>query len=67
MRLVHPNIVQIFDYGEQDKRHYMIMEYVEGSNLRDFLKIRGRLDADRGAAADARPGQGPEVLARRRA
>jgi serine/threonine protein kinase/ActR/RegA family two-component response regulator len=45
MKLVHPNIVQILDFGEEDKRHYMIMEYVEGSNLRDLLKIRTRIDA----------------------
>jgi eukaryotic-like serine/threonine-protein kinase len=44
MKLRHPNIVPILDYGEQDKRHYMIMEYVEGVNLRDFLRLRGRLD-----------------------
>ena len=30
--------------GEEEKRCYMIMEYVEGSNLRDFLKIRKRLE-----------------------
>ena len=39
MRLRHPNIVQIIDVGEQDNRHYMIMEYVEGLNLRDFMKL----------------------------
>src|SRR4051812_24424958 len=43
MKLSHENIVRIISFGEEDKRHYMIMEYVEGSNLRDFLKIRGRL------------------------
>ena len=43
MKLIHPNIVRIYDYGEQDKNYYMTMEYVEGSNLRDFLKIRSRL------------------------
>ena len=43
MKLVHPNIVRIHEFGEQDKNYYMIMEYVEGSNLRDFLKIRDRL------------------------
>lgn len=43
LKLIHPNIVRILDYGEEDKNHYMIMEYVEGSNLRDFLKIRHRL------------------------
>jgi CheY-like chemotaxis protein len=43
LKLVHPNIVQIYDYGEQDKNYYMTMEYVEGSNLRDFLKLRQRI------------------------
>ncbi|AGA30089.1 protein kinase domain-containing protein [Singulisphaera acidiphila] len=45
MKLVHPNIVQILDFGEEDKKHYMMMEYVEGTNLRDLLKIRTRIDA----------------------
>jgi eukaryotic-like serine/threonine-protein kinase len=43
LRLVHPNIVRIYEYGERDKKYYMIMEFVEGSNLRDFLRIRGKL------------------------
>ena len=43
MKLRHENIVRIISFGEEDKRHYMIMEYVEGSNLRDFLKIRARI------------------------
>lgn len=43
MKLVHPNIVKIHEFGEHDGNYYMIMEYVEGSNLRDFLKIRQRL------------------------
>lgn len=43
MRLRHPNIVQIMDVGHQDNRHYMIMEYVEGMNLREFLKLRTRM------------------------
>lgn len=43
IRLRHPNIVQIIDVGQQDHRHYMIMEYVEGMNLRDFMKLRTRI------------------------
>jgi len=43
LKLHHPNIVEMYDYGEQEKRHFMTMEYVEGSNLRDFLKLRVRL------------------------
>lgn len=46
MKLIHPSIVRVYDYGEQDQNHYMIMEYVEGSNLRDFLKLRHRVPHD---------------------
>jgi tRNA A-37 threonylcarbamoyl transferase component Bud32 len=46
MKLRHPNIVRILDYGEHDRRYYMIMEYVEGANLRDFLRIRSRMSAE---------------------
>ena len=43
-RLKHPNIVPIFKVGQQGNVHYFTMEFVEGGNLRDFLKIRGKLD-----------------------
>ena len=46
MRLRHPNIVQVIDVGRQDNHHFMIMEYVEGLNLRDFMKIRMRIPAE---------------------
>ena len=49
IRLRHENIVRIIDVGQQDNRHFMIMEYVEGMNLRDFLKLRGRLKPARRA------------------
>jgi tRNA A-37 threonylcarbamoyl transferase component Bud32/CheY-like chemotaxis protein len=44
MKLRHPNIVQIVEFGNHERQHFMIMEYVEGSNLRDLLKIRQRID-----------------------
>jgi CheY-like chemotaxis protein/predicted Ser/Thr protein kinase len=43
MRLRHPNIVQVVDQGQHENRHFMIMEYVEGMNLREFLRLRVRL------------------------
>jgi tRNA A-37 threonylcarbamoyl transferase component Bud32 len=43
MRLRHPHIVQVIDVGRQENRHFMIMEYVEGVNLRDFMKLRVRI------------------------
>ncbi len=39
-RLIHPNIVPIYEVGSSGKYHFLIMEFVEGGNLRDFLKIR---------------------------
>ncbi len=39
-RLQHPNIVPIYDVGSDGKFHFLLMEFVEGGNLRDFLKIR---------------------------
>jgi serine/threonine protein kinase len=37
-RCVHRNIVMVFDFGMHDDSPYMVMEYVEGIDLRSFLK-----------------------------
>ena len=39
----HPNIVTIFDFGEADGLYYIVMEYVDGVNLRDLLQD-GKMD-----------------------
>ncbi|MCA9008139.1 MAG: protein kinase [Planctomycetaceae bacterium] len=44
-RLKHPNIVPIYETGEQGRYKFITMEFVEGGNLRDFLKIRRKLDS----------------------
>jgi serine/threonine protein kinase len=41
-RLDHPNIVQVFDVGEEDGRPYIVMEQVEGGTLDDRLNGRRR-------------------------
>ena len=46
MKLRHPNIIEILDFGETDKQHYIIMEFLEGANLRDFLKIRPKISPE---------------------
>jgi len=43
MRLRHPNIVPIYEVEVQRNRLYMVMEFVEGQNLRDFLRTHKRL------------------------
>ena len=43
-RLSHPNIVQVYDFGQADDGSaYMAMELVEGQNLREVLNTNGRL------------------------
>jgi len=40
----HPNLIQIFDFDKADGRlFYLAMEYVEGSNLKVYLRRKGRL------------------------
>lgn len=36
-RLSHPNIVSVYDYGESDGTCYIVMEYVDGTNLRELI------------------------------
>jgi tetratricopeptide (TPR) repeat protein len=40
-KLNHPNIVTVYDTGEQRGRFYIAMEYVEGTTLKEILKRRG--------------------------
>ena len=37
-RLVHPNIVTVYEYGEDDTSAYIVMEYVEGRTLAQLLQ-----------------------------
>ncbi len=41
--LTHPNIVEVYDVGEDHGQYYIVMEYVEGRNLKDLIKKRGKL------------------------
>lgn len=41
--LYHPNIVQIYDFDQEDGQYYIVMEYVEGKTLKQLLKRRGNL------------------------
>src|SRR5574343_130813 len=42
-KMRHPNVVPIFDAGEQDGDPYLVFEYVPGKNLADFLSQSGAL------------------------
>ncbi|MCS7305159.1 MAG: serine/threonine protein kinase, partial [Thermoguttaceae bacterium] len=42
--LIHPNIVQIYEVGCADGRHFIVQEYVQGENLRQWLARNGAPD-----------------------
>jgi eukaryotic-like serine/threonine-protein kinase len=44
-RLNHPNIVQAYTLGKEGDLRFIAMEYVQGTNLRDYLAKKGTLDA----------------------
>ena len=44
-RLKHKNIVPIYEVGSEGNQHYLTMEFVEGGNLRELLKARGKFSA----------------------
>ncbi|SET36499.1 Stk1 family PASTA domain-containing Ser/Thr kinase [Paenibacillus sp. NFR01] len=44
--LSHPNVVSIYDVGQEEDIHYIVMEYVEGKNLNEIIKERAPLQVD---------------------
>src|SRR5712691_3098739 len=44
--LQHPNIVQVYDYGQSDGNYFIVMELVAGTDLRRYLRSRGILAVD---------------------
>src|SRR5712691_7429558 len=45
--LRHPNIVQVYDYGQTNDNYFIVMELVEGTDLRRYMRSRGVLDFER--------------------
>ncbi|MUT66830.1 Stk1 family PASTA domain-containing Ser/Thr kinase [Paenibacillus sp. NEAU-GSW1] len=44
--LSHPNVVSIYDVGQEDDTHYIVMEYIEGNNLNEIIQERAPLQTD---------------------
>ena len=43
-RLLHPNIVSVYEYGEDEANAFIVMEYVEGTGLREYLARKASFD-----------------------
>src|ERR671916_3484547 len=45
-KLIHPNIVQVYDTGVDRGRHYIVMEYVEGKSVAQLLQKQGPVEPE---------------------
>jgi eukaryotic-like serine/threonine-protein kinase len=64
-KLIHPNIVQVYDTGIDRGRHYIVMEYVEGRSGAQILQKHGPLDAETAAEIGAQACAGLDYAHRR--
>jgi serine/threonine protein kinase len=64
-KLIHPNIVQVYDTGIDDGRHYIVMEFVEGLSGAQILQRQGPLDFATAAEVGAQACAGLDYAHRR--
>lgn len=46
-QIAHPNVCRVFDIGEEQRRHFLSMEYIDGEDLSSLLRRIGRLPKDK--------------------
>ena len=63
-RLSHPNLVHLLDRGEDADGPYLVMELVEGENLKSRIRREGALDPEEAARICGQVGAGARVRAR---
>jgi serine/threonine protein kinase len=64
-KLIHPNIVQVYDTGIDEGRHYIVMEYVEGRSGAQILQRQGPFDPETAAEAGIQACAGLDYAHRR--
>lgn len=59
--LSHPNIVNVYDVGDDSGLHYIVMELVEGITLKRFIERKGKLDIKEAVGIGIQIAQGMEA------
>lgn len=59
--LSHPNVVNVYDVGEDDDLYYIVMELVEGITLKKFIEKKGRLDVNEAVGIGVQIAQGMQA------
>ena len=60
-RLSHPNVVNVYDVGEEDGIYFIVMELVEGITLKSFIERKGKLDTKEAVGVAIQIAQGMEA------
>jgi serine/threonine-protein kinase len=64
-KLIHPNIVQVYDSGVDEHRHFIVMEYVEGRSGAQILQRQGPIGPETAAEVGAQACAGLDYAHRR--
>jgi len=59
--LTHPNVVNVYDVGEEDGIHYIVMELVEGITLKQYIQKKGKLSSKEAVSIAIQVAQGIEA------
>ena len=59
--LAHPNIVNVYDVGEENGTHYIVMELVEGITLKNYIERKGKLTIKEATSIGIQVSMGLEV------
>lgn len=59
--LSHPNVVNVYDVGDEDGMYYIVMELVEGITLKSFIERKGKLDIKEAVGIAIQIAQGMEA------
>jgi serine/threonine protein kinase len=51
--LSHPNIVSVYDWGQEDSTYYIVMEYIDGTPVSELLRQKGPCSPEKAAAIGA--------------
>ncbi|MDB6352374.1 Stk1 family PASTA domain-containing Ser/Thr kinase [Trichococcus sp. K1Tr] len=46
-QLIHPNIVGVYDVDEEDELQYIVMEFIDGTDLKKYIDIQGRVSPEK--------------------
>lgn len=56
--LSHPNIVAVYDWGQEEGTYFIVMEFIDGHSLRDVLRAQATIEASRAAGIGAEVANG---------